>query len=168
MNQGNTMHDILSQKEDFLVIGLTGRLGSGCSKVAGVLASSFDELNFPNPVPQMGQPSLEEESRVIRILAEYAQAHWLKFDVIQVGAIISTFLLDDDSRFVSDLCSGTLQEKSDELRRAFRQNVFEGIYLKLCQLGQSTGLICQLETPERFLRKITDPEEQKKQMKTAI
>ena len=162
MNQGNTMHDILSQREDFLVIGLTGRLGSGCSKVAGILASSFDELNFPDPVPQLGQPSLTEESRAIRILAEYAKAHWLKFDVIQVGAIIATFILDDDRRFIIDLSSNQAKEKYDELRRKFRKSVFEDFYLKLIQLGQDIGLIGQEKDAEHYLCKITDPEEQKK------
>ena len=34
----------LADREDFLVIGLTGRIGSGCSEVCKILSSSFDDL----------------------------------------------------------------------------------------------------------------------------
>lgn len=162
MDQGNTMHDILTQREDFLVIGLTGRLGSGCSKVAEVLATPFDEMNFPNPIPQLGQPSLTEESRTIRILAEYAQSHWLKFDVIHVGAIIATFILDDDRRFMYDLGENTTPEGLCEQRKKFRENIFEGFYVNLLQLGQAAGLIERNAVKENYLRRIVDSEEQKK------
>ena len=100
MADRHTIHDILTQREEFLVIGLTGRMGSGCSKVAQLLETSFDNLKFPNPAPQPGLQSLTEEERAIRIIAEYADEHWLKFDVIQVGALIATFILKDDERFV--------------------------------------------------------------------
>ena len=74
MKQKNTIHHILSQREEFLVIGLTGRMGSGCSKVAQVLATPFDEMNFPHPSPQPGTRSLSEEERITRIVAEYAES----------------------------------------------------------------------------------------------
>ena len=162
MDQRKTMHDILTQREDFLVIGLTGRLGSGCSKVAEVLATPFDEMNFPNPVPQLGLPSLTEESRTIRILAEYAQAHWLKFDVIQVGAIIATFILNDDSRFIYDLNRGVAERKHDELRISFREKVFEDFYCNVFQLGQVLGVIGLEEEKENYLRRITTHKETEK------
>ena len=162
MDQRKTMHNILTQREDFLVIGLTGRLGSGCSKVAEVLATPFEEMNFPNPVPQLGLPSLTPESRTIRILAEYAQAHWLKFDVIQVGAIIANFILDDDTRFVYDLNRNATQAEADELQNTFHEMIFEDFYWKLVQLGQTLGVVPRNEIKEYYMRRIADDEEQKK------
>lgn len=112
MNKENTIHNILSQREDFLVIGLTGRLGSGCSKVAEVLATSYEEMMFPHPIPQKGQGNILEDARPLRILADYAESHWIKFDVIHVGAVISTFIFNNDSRFIYDF--GSCQQWIDK------------------------------------------------------
>ena len=91
MKQEKTIRNILSQREDIVVVGLTGRMGSGCSKVAEVLATPYEEMKFPHPIPQKGQESLSEEGRTLRILADYAESHWVKFDVIRVGAVIASF-----------------------------------------------------------------------------
>ncbi len=160
MGNNRTIHDILTQREEFLVIGLTGRMGSGCSKVAQLLATPFDELKFPHPVPQPGLKSLTEEERAIRIIAEYADAHWLKFDVIQVGALIATFVLEDDRRFIYDLSRGGDDSAHQELRQKFRRSCMEGFYQQLVQLGQNCKLLDKNE--DFYIREFTDPEERKK------
>ena len=149
MKQKNTIHDILSQREEFLVIGLTGRVGSGCSKVAQVLASPFEKMNFPHPEPQSGLRSLSEEERVTRIIAEYAEAHWIKFDVIQAGAIIATFILKDDQCFIMDLASkpGTDKEKQSQ----FRTKVLLRIYESVIDLYSKTFGLNQPFDKEKFV-----------------
>lgn len=127
MEQKNTIHDILSQREEFLVIGLTGRVGSGCSKVAQVLATPYEKMNFPDPKPQSGLRSLTEEERITRIIAEYAEAHWIKFDVIQAGAIIATFILDNDQCFIKDLASRPGTNGEDQ-RHQFRVELLKKVY----------------------------------------
>lgn len=160
MADRHTIHDILTQREEFLVIGLTGRMGSGCSKVAQLLETSFDNLKFPNPAPQPGLQSLTEEERAIRIIAEYADEHWLKFDVIQVGALIATFILNDDERFVYDLSRGGDSKERSKLRNEFRGLCLKDFCRQLIQLCQNCKL---LEEEESFyIREFTDPEERKK------
>ena len=141
MEKKNTIHDILTQREEFLVIGLTGRMGSGCSKVAQVLATPFDQMNFPHPVPQRGLRSLTEEERIVRIIAEYAEAHWLKFDVIQAGAVIATFILDDDSRFLCDLNNGRKGYKSEIYQNEFRSALWDDFCDSLIEFGGNCGLL---------------------------
>lgn len=145
MGNGRTIHEILAQREEFLVIGLTGRMGSGCSKVAQLLATPFDKMNFPHPVPQPGLQSLTQEERAIRIVAEYANEHWLKFDIVHVGAIIATFILDDDRRFIYDLNNGGADIENDKKREAVRRSCMEGFYQQLVQLGQSYKLLDKKE-----------------------
>ena len=160
MSDTYKIHDILNQREEFLVIGLTGRMGSGCSKVAQLLATPYDELKFPHPVPQPGLQSLTPEERAIRIIAEYADAHWLKFDVIQVGALIATFILEDDRRFVYDLSRGGDESEQLKLRQEFRRSCLEDFYRQLVLLGQSCKLLDKNE--DFYIREFTDPEERKK------
>ena len=38
---------IMSQNEEFIIIGLTGRVGSGCSEAAEIFGSSFQQLELP-------------------------------------------------------------------------------------------------------------------------
>ena len=144
MEQENTIHDILSQREEFLVIGLTGRMGSGCSKVAQVLATPYEKMDFPHPKPQTGLRSLPEEERVTRIIAEYAESHWIKFDVIQAGAIIATFILNDDNCFIKDLASrlSAQEENKEEIeikqRADFRKKVLSKIYESVLEFYSAT------------------------------
>ncbi len=160
MSDTYKIHDILNQREEFLVVGLTGRMGSGCSKVAQLLATPFDDLKFPNPTPQPGLQSLTEEERAIRIIAEYAKEHWLKFDVIQVGALIATFIFEDDRRFIYDLSRGGDDKECTRLRNEFRGLCLKDFCRQLVQLGRDYKL---LEKEENFyIREFTDPEDRKK------
>lgn len=140
MEQKNTIHDILLQREEFLVIGLTGRMGSGCSKVADVLGTSYKEMVFPHPKPQTGLRSLSEAERITRIVAEYAEQHWIKFDVIQAGAIIATFILDDDRCFIRDIGMGRIdnEENRKNFRKEFCGYLYEQIQERIKGLTMNT------------------------------
>lgn len=138
MNQKNTIHDILSQREEFLVVGLTGRVGSGCSKVAQVLATSYENMNFPHPEPQAGLRSLSEEERITRIIAEYAERHWIKFDVIQAGAIIATFILDDDRCFARDVSMELGKTYDKESNKEFYHYLYKQISERIIQFSKNT------------------------------
>ena len=143
MAHRNTIHDILTQREEFVVIGLTGRMGSGCSKVANVLATPFEKMRFPHPVPQFGMNSLSEEERVVRIVAEYADEHWLKFDIIQVSAIIATFILNDDSCFINDLKRSERTDKPSDSQKDFREGLLKDFDRQLLELGKNCGILAQ-------------------------
>lgn len=96
--------EMLKQHEEFLVIGLTGRVGSGCSKAADILGSSFSEIGLPPIYPgDMGLADDRERDR--RILYRYAKHHWLKFDVIRVRTIITSFLLEEMPAFCEEIAS---------------------------------------------------------------
>lgn len=156
MEQAITIQNILAQREEFLVIGLTGRMGSGCSKVAEVLATPYDKMNFPSPSPQQGQESLTEEGRILRILAEYADSHWLKFDVIRVGAIIATFILNDDRMFIFDLSN---QEKAEDVeipRAEFRKTLLKDCYVNTVELGMKHHLLEEKKINARIPKEVEE------------
>lgn len=84
---------IYGDDDDFIVIGLTGRTGSGCSTAARVLQSARDEIKhslFSGETP----PS--NDARKGRIILRHFNATWTPFLLIQVRALITTFLLDSD------------------------------------------------------------------------
>ena len=94
--------EILKQHEEFILIGLTGRVGSGCSEVAEIFSSSFEKIGLPPIYPgDLGIATDSERDR--RILFRFAAHHWLKFDVIKVRAIITSFLLEDMDGFYNEI-----------------------------------------------------------------
>lgn len=92
------MFQVLDQKEEFILIGLTGRLGSGCSEFANILTSDFDDIiramTWPTPGPN-GFP--DNSGRELRILARYADSHWQKFNIIRGRDIITSFLVESEN-----------------------------------------------------------------------
>lgn len=104
MLQRGYITERLMQNEEFIVIGLTGRVGSGCSEAASIFGSSFEQLNLPSVYPgYMGLANDEERDR--RILFRFANQHWVKFDVIQVRTVIVSFLLPHFTKFCNEVSS---------------------------------------------------------------
>lgn len=158
MKQEKTIRNILSQREDFVVVGLTGRMGSGCSKVAEVLATPYEEMKFPHPIPQKGQESLSEEGRTLRILADYAESHWVKFDVIRVGAVIASFILNDDSAFLFDLSRGGEEKELQCCREEFRSAVLKDCYIHTVEIGKKYNLLNDEQENAYILESVSEKE----------
>lgn len=120
------MTEALRQHEEFLVIGLTGRLGSGCSEAADILASSFEQIALPPIYP--GDLGLKDDKeRDLRILYRYAAHHWQKFDIIRVRTVIASFLLRQFDKFTEDVKARNLVATNDE----FKEQVCEAVSKKL-------------------------------------
>ncbi|WP_350432632.1 hypothetical protein ABIS04_03530 [Shewanella sp. H8] len=79
---------IYKEISDFIVIGLTGRTGSGCSTSAGIL--SADSLDLPDP----GQSHFSgNEQRKYRIVKKYIEKNRTPFKWLQVRTIITSYIL---------------------------------------------------------------------------
>lgn len=104
---------IYGDDDDFIVLGLTGRTGSGCSTAAKILQSSIGEIRhslFSGDNPDTN------EQRKERILLRHFKATWTPFLLIQVRALITTFLLDKEVAEAINAFQHLLptQEKIDE------------------------------------------------------
>lgn len=84
---------IYGDDDDFIVLGLTGRTGSGCSTAAKILQSKIEDIRHSL---FSGENPNSNEERKERILHRYFRTAWTPFLLIQVRAIITTFLLDAD------------------------------------------------------------------------
>lgn len=82
---------IYGDDDDFIILGLTGRTGSGCSTAAKILQSNIGEIRhslFSGERPETN------EQRKERIILQHFKATWTPFLLIQVRSLITTFLLD--------------------------------------------------------------------------
>lgn len=84
---------IYGHDEDFVVLGLTGRTGSGCSTVAEILQSKVDSIRHSL---FSGENPRSNSQRKERILLRHFKATWTPFLLVQVRSLITTFLLDND------------------------------------------------------------------------
>jgi len=90
--------DTIYRKDDeLIIIGLTGRTGSGCSTVAKILCSEKDEirhslLDATNP--------LSNDGRKRKIIAHHFDTTWRKFQLIQVRSVITLLLVEYDVELI--------------------------------------------------------------------
>lgn len=108
MSHKNAINEIYKQREDFIIIGLTGRSGSGCSTAAELLSKKFYQLAIVDPC--LGN-SPNNQDRKKYIIHKFAKCHWQPFFNIQVRSIITSFILE---------C--TFEEFSSEIHEQFNHS----------------------------------------------
>lgn len=81
----SAISEIYSEKDDFIIIGLTGRTGSGCSTVASILAKESKEIRHSL---YSGNSPQYNEQRKEKIINKRFNQSWQSFILIQVSTII--------------------------------------------------------------------------------
>ena len=81
-------------REKFILIGLTGRTGSGCTTAANILGSTLPLFPDAKDIRYNAEPYFGTlDIRRYEILKKYSQANWLPFISIKVSDLISGYLL---------------------------------------------------------------------------
>jgi deoxycytidylate deaminase/dephospho-CoA kinase len=84
---------IYRKDDDLIILGLTGRTGSGCSTVAKILCSSKEEIRHSL---HSGDSLVNNEARKNRIIRQHFEKNWRPFQLIQVRSVITLLLLEKD------------------------------------------------------------------------
>lgn len=69
------LNSLFKRRSKFVLIGLTGRTGSGCSQTAKLLSMEFAQLNLP----ENKLIGASAEDRKHRIVKDYAEGNWRPF-----------------------------------------------------------------------------------------
>lgn len=94
------IRNIYNLRQKFVLIGLTGRTGSGCSTVANLLKSGFVEM-LP-PLPTENHDGISNDERKYRIEYNYLKSIWanpydeidsIQFQIIKASDIIFFYVL---------------------------------------------------------------------------
>lgn len=92
MGTAMAISNIYAEREKFIIIGLTGRTGSGCTTVSEILEKeNFKDLCLHEPKTTN---FISNEERKYQIIYDYAQNHWNKFISITMTDIIFSFILE--------------------------------------------------------------------------
>lgn len=115
------VEQIYKLRRDFLLIGLTGRTGSGCSTVAKILGSDINDIK--TEYREINDGPWDNDSRKNRIVYKYMKEHWHKFKTIKASDVIFyyAFLLEFDD-FVKEFSLPT-NTSSDKLNNPDKTGV---------------------------------------------
>ncbi|WP_129138297.1 anti-phage dCTP deaminase [Modicisalibacter coralii] len=128
MKNSNALANLFLERSKFLLIGLTGRTGSGCTTAANILREK-------NPIfPEISDLRYKGESfyagldaRRYDIVKKYAAENWRPFFYIKVSDLISAYLmtltLTDLSKFIVE------SSTHDDLRiSGVKKRIRNGVY----------------------------------------
>lgn len=93
---------VFQLRENFVIIGLTGRTGSGCTTVAEKLATKeWEELK--SNYKDFNSEPIDNVVRKNRIIHRYLKEHWTQaFDIISASDIIFYYALKEDFNVFAD------------------------------------------------------------------
>jgi len=103
---------IYGEDDDFILLGLTGRTGSGCSTVAKILTTSKENIKhslFKGDCPA------DNSKRKEKIIVKHFENSWQPFTLIQVRSVITLMVAEQDKAKVKDFLSSkeySLEDKS--------------------------------------------------------
>jgi len=111
---------LYSLRREFTIIGLTGRTGSGCTTISGLLAGSYNNLK------KKGLRDFNEEERETTFYRKYTiinnyistKKNWIPFDVISYKNVLILYILnkygnDNPMFFKRLLLSNFKEDKND-------------------------------------------------------
>ncbi|MBU9193750.1 hypothetical protein KTD33_04290 [Burkholderia gladioli] len=78
------INKVFEHRKNFIVIGLTGRTGSGCTTAAQILGSSYEKLR----IPSIANPPKTHEDRKWKIIQMWAENHWRPFTTVSATSLI--------------------------------------------------------------------------------
>ncbi|EIO3978557.1 deoxycytidylate deaminase [Vibrio vulnificus] len=111
MENKQFISQLFLENSQFILVGLTGRTGSGCTTTANILESK--KPNFPEPEHLNGFYKGLDVQRY-KIVKKYAEQHWSNFYSIKVSDLISTYILTLSPEHLAKFICGSSEHPLDE------------------------------------------------------
>lgn len=115
-SSSKALESIYNEAKDFILIGLTGRTGSGCSTSASILSSA--KLDLPDNGYAKITPN---ELRKYKIIKKYITTQWQPFQWLQVRTVITRYLTTLSFNDFTNFAATTLGEPPQTIREKISQ-----------------------------------------------
>lgn len=117
--------DTIYRKDDeLIIIGLTGRTGSGCSTVAQILCSDKEAIRHSLHDSNIPENNDERKQKIVK---RHFDVTWQKFELIQVRSVITLLLIeegiDNVMEKLREVLDGESQANIEEIK-----SLLENIY----------------------------------------
>lgn len=86
----SSVEQVYKNRSQFVVVGLTGRTGSGCTSSANILEETFKNIKPPEPCKKD-----DNEERKYRIVYNFSEQNWEQFVVIHIKDTITSFIVEN-------------------------------------------------------------------------
>lgn len=122
-------------REQFILIGLTGRTGSGCTTAANILESASPTFPEAKYVQYNSMKYFEDlDIKRYEILRKYTQANWCPFVSIKVSDLISGYLINLDKKYLIDFIEKFIPNngnvKKSDIEHIINNGVFSNNYIQ--------------------------------------
>lgn len=115
MNSYDIIENLYNSQEDFIVLGLCGKTGSGSSTVARILETNFDDLRLA--IPNTRNNSIYR-THEYNIIYSFAKVNWRKFYKIKTSALITATVLEYEEEqlvnFLENISNNLLRRETLE------------------------------------------------------
>lgn len=115
-----SVHEIYDNRERYIIIGLTGRTGSGCSTAASILEKPISELKLAKPKSIIDNAN---EERKFAIIKRFIKNNWSSFVWFKIKDIITSFILEVDKTEFAEYISKYIEMEnggdSDNIKSDF-------------------------------------------------
>lgn len=163
---------LFHERSKFIVIGLTGRTGSGCTTAANILEKEVADFPQVEDVKYSNKPFFSNlDSKRYKIVSHYISNNYNPFISIKVSDLISAYILnltsDQISSFIKEQANGVSEDKIDELisKGSFhssfaKKGILKSISNKILDHSDSIDLTVREKTKffsfMKLIRKFTD------------
>ncbi|WP_288739305.1 hypothetical protein [uncultured Rheinheimera sp.] len=139
--------------DDFILLGLTGRTGSGCSTAAKILTtekSSISHSLYSGNTPETN------DKRKEKIIQNHFNSKWEPFLLVQVRSVITTFLLEYEVDQVLDNLKHIFHEVSKKGEFAALLKELRELYIEITTDGEKSKIEFYTDTLPSQCQKIKD------------
>lgn len=141
------IESVYKENKRFVVIGLTGRTGSGCSTSAEILCGASIEL------PENAYAGItKNELRKHRIIKKFIGNRWQPFKCLQVRTVITRYILTlnfpEFCRFISDVIDREIPVVSETMKEIKEE--YDKFHIEISEY---------LKSPETTLKEIEEKQD---------
>lgn len=90
MSKAN-LDQLYSLRRDFTIIGVTGRIGSGCSEIGKILSSEYQEMQLIQPIHHKDFLKFKKKE----IVNDFCKKNWKVYKIIEYKKVLFFLLLPD-------------------------------------------------------------------------
>ncbi|MDY0136973.1 MAG: hypothetical protein RBS36_07370 [Thiomicrospira sp.] len=150
------IEQIYKNRQKFILIGLTGRIGAGCTTVADFLCKEKDQQGIP--LKNFSSGEINDRTRKQIILNNFYHENWTPFIKITVSDVMTLMLLengiDEFKQLIKeacDECDAFFEQDENKIRRVFEE--FESTKINLCFDRKAQDFDKKVTDSHKFIQK---------------
>jgi len=124
----NALKAIYNHRDKFIILGVTGKIGTGCTTTADFLTQDLDQHNLPEICLT---PESDDSHRKKYIIDKFYRENWKPFIKITASDVIATFIFeksfDDFNQFLEDNELTKLSDKSKKKYKKYKNLVKDNL-----------------------------------------